>query len=171
MPRDPQVDLIFSHFTPRYVATGVDPNDLERLKARIERWDDWCRIWSDEAARHERFGEEAAQAGRRVTASESFLRAAIYYHYGKHLFADRPTNTAPRMTRCCAATRAAAPGMNPPAEHLHVPVRGRAAARLAAPSRCTPRRCRSPSSCPGSTPARRSCTPGATRSSRAGLQR
>ncbi len=28
MASDPQVDLIFSHFTPRYVATGVDPNDL-----------------------------------------------------------------------------------------------------------------------------------------------
>jgi hypothetical protein len=78
--RDPQVDLIFSHFTPRYVATGVDPNDLDRLKTRIEHWDDWCRIWSDEAAQHVRLGEDALQVRRRVTASESFVRAAIYYH-------------------------------------------------------------------------------------------
>jgi hypothetical protein len=28
MTRDPQVDLVFSHFSPRYDATGVDPNDL-----------------------------------------------------------------------------------------------------------------------------------------------
>ena len=28
MASDPQVDLIFSHFIPRYEATGVDPNDL-----------------------------------------------------------------------------------------------------------------------------------------------
>ena len=35
MASDPQVDLIFSHFTPRYVATGVDPNDLQLLKTRI----------------------------------------------------------------------------------------------------------------------------------------
>jgi 2,6-dihydroxypseudooxynicotine hydrolase len=83
---DPQVDLIFSHFTPRYVATGVDPNDLERLKARIERWDDWCRIWSDEAAQHVRLGEDALQAGH-VTAPKSFLRGN-HYHYGKHPFAD-----------------------------------------------------------------------------------
>ena len=29
MSRDPQVDLIFSHFIPRYEATGVDPNDMD----------------------------------------------------------------------------------------------------------------------------------------------
>jgi hypothetical protein len=124
MPRDPQVDLIFSHFTPRYVATGVDPNDLERLKSRIEHWDDWCRIWSDEAARHERFGEDASQAGRRVTASESFLRAAIYYHYGKHLFADRADEYRAAHDAMLRCYKAAAPDMSPSAEHLTFPFEG-----------------------------------------------
>jgi hypothetical protein len=124
MPRDPQVDLIFSHFTPRYIATGVDPNDLERLKARIERWDDWCRIWSDEAAQHERFGKEALQAGRRVTASESLLRAAIYYHYAKHLFADRPEEYRAAHEAMLRCYKAAALDMYPPAEHLTFPFEG-----------------------------------------------
>ncbi len=60
MARDPQVDLIFSHFTPRYVATGVDANDLDRLKSRIDRWSDWCRGWSEQAAMHEALAREAA---------------------------------------------------------------------------------------------------------------
>jgi len=60
MPRDSQVALVLSHMTPRYLATGVDPNDLQRLVARIERWDDWCRIWCAEAARHENLAQEAA---------------------------------------------------------------------------------------------------------------
>src|SRR6516162_11393630 len=90
MARDPQVDLVFSHMTPRYLATGVDPNDLQRLVARIERWDDWCRIWCAEAARHEDLAQEAAERNRNVTASESSLRASIYYHYAKHLFAHDP---------------------------------------------------------------------------------
>jgi alpha-beta hydrolase superfamily lysophospholipase len=122
--REPQVDLIFSHFTPRYVATGVDPNDLERLKSRIERWDDWCRIWSDEAAQHDRLAEEAFEDGHRITASESFLRAAIYYHYAKHLFADRDDEyrtAQDAMLRCYAA---AAADMDPPAEHLKFPFGG-----------------------------------------------
>ena len=135
MARDPQVDLIFSHFTPRYIATGVDPNDLERLKATIERWDDWCRVWSDEAAKHAQFGEEALQFGRRVTASESFLRAAIYYHYAKHLFADRPDQyraAHDAMLRCYTL---AAPDMGPPAEHLTFPFDG---AHLHGWLRCSP---------------------------------
>jgi dienelactone hydrolase len=121
MLRDPQVDLIFSHFTPRYLATGVDPNDLDRLKATIERWDDWCRAWSDEAGKHAQLGEEALRSGRCVTASESFLRAAIYYHYAKHLFADRADEyraAHDAMLRCYTL---AAPDMSPPAQHLTFP--------------------------------------------------
>ena len=90
MARDPQVELIFSHFIPRYEATGVDPNDLRRLIARVDRWDEWCRCWSEIGALHERLATQAASAGRNVTAAEANVRASIYYHYGKHLFADRP---------------------------------------------------------------------------------
>ena len=132
MPRDPQVDLIFSHFTPRYVATGVDPNDLERLKARIERWDDWCRLWSEEAAAHARLGLEALDGRNMVTASEAFLRAAIYYHYGKHLFADRgrgiPRGARPHASLLQGGGRRDGPAGRAFADCL----RRRASARLAA---------------------------------------
>ncbi len=124
MARDPQVDLIFSHFTPRYVATGVDPNDLERLKSRIGRWDDWCRIWSEEAAAHVRLAQEALSARRHVTAQEAFLRAAIYYHHGKHLFADRTDEYRVAHEAMMRCYKAAAPTMNPPAEHLRFPFEG-----------------------------------------------
>ena len=43
MTKDPQVDLIFSHFIPRYIATGVDANDIDRLVASIDTWSEWCR--------------------------------------------------------------------------------------------------------------------------------
>lgn len=124
MARDPQVDLIFSHFTPRYVATGVDPNDLERLKATIDHWDDWCRLWSDEGAKHEQLGQEALTARRPVTAQEAFLRAAIYYHYGKHLFSDRADEYRAAHDAMLRCYRAAAPMMTPAAEHLTFPFEG-----------------------------------------------
>ena len=44
MTRDPQVDLVFSQHLARYVATGVDPNDAQRLLALIERWEDLSLI-------------------------------------------------------------------------------------------------------------------------------
>lgn len=124
MARDPQVDLIFSHFTPRYIATGVDPNDLERLVARIDRWADWCRLWSEEAGRHERLASEAAQKNRHATAAECHLRAAIYYHYGKHLFAVAPEEyrrAHEDMLRCYTA---AAAGIDPPMQRVEFPFEG-----------------------------------------------
>ena len=69
MARETLVDLVLSHNTPRYLATGVDPNDFQRIVARLERWDDWCRVWSEEGARHERQGDEARERGRSVTAT------------------------------------------------------------------------------------------------------
>jgi dipeptidyl aminopeptidase/acylaminoacyl peptidase len=121
--RDPMVDLILSHFTPRYVATGVDPNDLQQLAARMERWEDWCPVWSAEAARHEQLATEARERGRAVTATEGFLRAAIYYHYAKHLSAGHPQyrHAQERMLACYQAATA---GSQPPMERVEVPFEG-----------------------------------------------
>jgi 2,6-dihydroxypseudooxynicotine hydrolase len=121
MARDPQVDLIFSHFIPRYEATGVDQNDLRALMPRIERWAHWCRMWSVEGARHEALGREALAHRLKLTAGEAFVRAAIYYHYGKHLFADRADEfraAHEAMLRCYSA---AAPLLDPPIERLEFP--------------------------------------------------
>jgi 2,6-dihydroxypseudooxynicotine hydrolase len=124
MTRDPVVDLVFAHNLPRYVAIGVDPNDAQRLIARIERWEDWCRLWSEEAARHEALAKEAADKGRAVTAAEAYVRAAIYYHCGKHLFAghaDEWRAAHHSVVRCYAA---GAPGLDPPLERLTFPCQG-----------------------------------------------
>ncbi len=121
MARDPLVDLILSHFTPRYVATGIDPNDLQQLAARIERWADWCPTWCAEAARHEQLAAAARQRGRTVTATEGFLRAALYYHYAKHLFAGDAAQYRHAHERMLACYQAAAPGTPPPMERVEVP--------------------------------------------------
>ena len=159
MTSDPQVDLIFSHFIPRYEATGVDPNDLRKLMRSITRWEDWCRIWSQEGARHEKLAEEAAAHGRALTAAEAYVRASIYYHYGKHLFAAHPDEfraAHDAMLRCYAAGVTKLPN---PAERVEFPFRGVAMSGwLRKPGGVV----RPPVAviCPASMPARKSFTPG-----------
>ena len=103
--RDPQIDQIFSHNLPRYVAIGVDPNDAQRLILRIERWEDWCRLWSEEAARHEALAKEAADQSRAVTAAEAYVRAAIYYYYVKNLFSGHADSGGLQTRAWSGATR------------------------------------------------------------------
>ena len=124
MARDAEVDLVFSHMTPRYLATGVDPNDLQRLVMRIERWDDWCRIWCEEGARHEALAADAAGRRRRVTASEANLRASIYFHYAKHLFAHDPSQYLAAHQRMLACYQAGAADADPPVERVAIPFDG-----------------------------------------------
>ena len=124
MWRDPRVDQIFSHNLPRYVAIGVDSNDVQRLIERIERWEDWCRLWSEEAARHEALAKEATDKGRAVSAAEAYVRAAIYYHCAKHLFAahaDEWRTAHESVVRCYAA---GAPHLDPPLQRLSFPYAG-----------------------------------------------
>ncbi len=120
MSNDAQVDLIFSHFIPRYIATGVDANDLQRLIASIDSWKNWCREWSKMGAVHEGLAREAVAAGRNVTAAQAYIRAALLYHYGKHLFGAEPVEyreTHDAMMRCYKAAAAFEPRM----EYLEIP--------------------------------------------------
>ena len=121
MSRDPQVDLILAHMTPRYLATGVDPSDLEKLAGRIQHWDDWCRMWCEEGERHEKLAIEAGKVGHKVTAAEANLRASIYYHYAKHLFAHDPDQYRAAHERMLACYHAAGPAIDPPVERVAIP--------------------------------------------------
>ena len=157
-------------YLPRYEATGVDPNDLRALMPRIDQWSDWCALWSADAARHEKLADEALAAGLRLTAAEAYVRAAIYYHYGKHLFADRPDEfrrAHDAMLRCYSA---AAPMFDPPIERVEFPYQGTFMAGGCA-SRMTPNVRPWPSCCRASMPVRRSCTPGPRLSSPAASRR
>jgi hypothetical protein len=70
MARDPRVDPA-AHNLARQVTTGIDPKDAQRLIDRVERWgwEDWCRFWSEESARHQKLAKEAADKGRAVSAA------------------------------------------------------------------------------------------------------
>lgn len=121
---DPQVELIFQHFTPRYVATGVDMSDLLRLRARIEDWSDWCRMWSETARMHEELALVALEKRRTVTAGQAFLRASICYHYAKHLFCADPEQYATAHASMLGCYTAASTLVSPNMERVSFPYDG-----------------------------------------------
>ena len=86
MAKDSRVTSAISHWAPRFISNGVRLADFEDVTSSIERWEDWCRAWSERAAVHEELGRDCLQEGYKLTAGEHRVRAGIYYHFAKFLF-------------------------------------------------------------------------------------
>jgi pimeloyl-ACP methyl ester carboxylesterase len=80
------VQSAIDHWAPRFVQAGVDANDFERTTAAVERWEDWLDAWSALGDEHADAARDAEAGGRRVTAGDAWLRAAVAYHFGKFVW-------------------------------------------------------------------------------------
>jgi pimeloyl-ACP methyl ester carboxylesterase len=83
---DARVQAAIDNWAPRMVSQGIDYNDFVRTTVRIERWDEWLDQWCDTAELHLRLAREAEEAGRRRTAGEAFVRAALCFHFAKYVW-------------------------------------------------------------------------------------
>jgi 2,6-dihydroxypseudooxynicotine hydrolase len=124
MQHAPKVDAIWRRWGPRFIGAGVDYNIFMQLKGEIEDWLDWCQRWSEKAADLEEFGDEAMEKGYSHTAAESWLNAAILYHFGGMYFInDMEQFHAAHMKKLETFMRAA-PLLDPPVERFEVPFEG-----------------------------------------------
>src|SRR5687768_2923347 len=53
MPPDDLLAETLRSRSHRFVAAGVDPNDLERIVDHVRTWDDWCPAWEAAGAAYE----------------------------------------------------------------------------------------------------------------------
>ncbi len=83
---DRRVQAAIDHWAPRFITMGVDYNDFFRTTGRIERWEDWLEAWSGVAREHLELAREAEEAGRRRSAGEAYLHAALCWHFGKFVW-------------------------------------------------------------------------------------
>src|SRR3989442_15461768 len=90
MARDELVQSAIDNWAPRFISNGIDANDFQRVTNSIERWDDWCKKWSECGAMHEQMAEQAEAEGHYVSAAYHYFHAAISYHFGKYLFVRKP---------------------------------------------------------------------------------
>ena len=121
---DKNVESMFERFTWRILANHVSPWELEQLKQRIERWDDWCAQFSKLAQEHERIADEALAAGRKLTAGNAYVRAASIYHWASFYFVHDQDQFRAALQSAAACYRKAAPLVDPPMELLEIPFEG-----------------------------------------------
>lgn len=118
---DRQVQEAFHHWMPRFIANGIDYNDLQRMMPKFESWDDWCRVWSEQGAVHEALADEAIAAGHNQSAADAYVQATMYYHFANAIYYrdyDQKEAAHRKKVDCYAK---AAPLLDPPSVRIEVP--------------------------------------------------
>ena len=119
---DDTLTRVIRTWEPRFIANGVDANDYHWTVDRLEAWEQWYGAWMALGRKHEELGQEAAQAGRRVTAGEASYRAAIAYHFAVFSWVhNRDEYDAGHRKRIECYARAL-PYLDPPGERVEVPL-------------------------------------------------
>lgn len=108
------LDTAIANWEPRFTANGVDSSDYARITRSLERWDDWCRAWSNGAEEHLVIAREALSEGRTLSAGEAFARAALYFHFAKFLFVQDPDQARSAHQKAVDALNLAIPLFDPP---------------------------------------------------------
>jgi len=124
MARDERVQSAIDNWAPRFIANGIDANDFQRVINSIERWDDWCRKWSECGAMHEHMAEKAEAARQYESAGYHYFHAAISYHFGKYLFVRKPQELRAAHEHVVSDYQRALPYFEYPGEHVAIPYEG-----------------------------------------------
>jgi dienelactone hydrolase len=133
--KDERVASAAKHWALRFVSNGVELGAFQSTIQRIERWEQWCSEWGVTARGYEELAEAAEARGDTLTAGESWVRAAICWHFGKFVFIDDLTQQRAAHNRTVADFRKGMASLEPPAERVEIPYgRRRLAGILRRPS-------------------------------------
>ncbi|MGC8480337.1 MAG: alpha/beta hydrolase family protein [Acidimicrobiales bacterium] len=120
---DHLVQSAIDHWGPRFIQNGIDASDFTQITRTIDKWDDWCRTWSEAGTRHEELGHTALESGHANTAGTHFAQASSYFHFAKFVFvADLEQMKAAHMAAVANMNRALEL-LSPHGERLEVPYR------------------------------------------------
>jgi 2,6-dihydroxypseudooxynicotine hydrolase len=121
MAADARVQTAVTNWAPRFLANGIDPNDFQRVTARIGDWASWLREWTDCGAMHQRMGEEAERNGQHESMATHLYHAAMAYHFGKFLAVDTPTQLRAAHELAVSCYARALPWFDVPGERVAIP--------------------------------------------------
>ena len=91
----------------------------------INKWEDWCRTWSQRASLHEELGLRSLDDGYTLTAADHLKRASVYYHFAKFAFVQDAGQMREAHMKAIRCKQLAAPFMEPPAIRVEIPFANR----------------------------------------------
>jgi dipeptidyl aminopeptidase/acylaminoacyl peptidase len=121
---DAAVEAAIAHWAPRFTTQGVDPNDFARVTAALDSWPDWLDRWCANGDAHAELARAAQASGRRVSAGEAWLQAALSYHFAKFVWVVDMDRHRAATRLSVGALRQALALLDPTAERLEFPFEG-----------------------------------------------
>jgi dienelactone hydrolase len=119
---DERVQSAIQHWAGRFIANGIEYTDFVRTTASISRWEDWLDAWTATAEVHMGLADEARELGRRQTAGEAYMRAAVSYHFSKFVWVLDPELNRRNTRAAVSAMYAAHEFLDPTAERIEAPL-------------------------------------------------
>jgi 2,6-dihydroxypseudooxynicotine hydrolase len=121
---DRNTQVALERFTWRMLSQYVSPWEFERIKEKIQSWDQWCEEWSKAARKHADIADTALAGEHKLTAGTAYVRAALYYQWATFLFVHDQKQWLAAKQAGDACFRKAAPLVDPPMELMEVPFEG-----------------------------------------------
>jgi len=118
---DARIEAAIAHWAPRFTSQGVDYNDFVRITSTLLDWADWLPAWAANGDQYAEAAQRAEDRGRRVSAGEAWVRAALSYHFGSFVWLVDPDLHEATADRAGAALRRAHPLLDPTAERVEAP--------------------------------------------------
>lgn len=109
-----------AHWYVRLLANGVAYFDASEVIPKVGSWREWCSLWIECAALREREAEALEREGRRLSAAEGFVRAALAYHFAQFVYHEDPALKRQAQERKVACYARALPGLRPPGERVAI---------------------------------------------------
>jgi 2,6-dihydroxypseudooxynicotine hydrolase len=121
---DARVQAAIAHWAPRFTAQGVDPNDFASTTKDLDRWEQWLDAWCTTGDVHAALAREAETRGRRLSAGEAWVRAALCYHFAKFVWMLDPVRHRAAADKAVKSIYAAHRLLDPTAERVEIPFGG-----------------------------------------------
>lgn len=123
---DERIQAAIAHWAPRFTAQGVDYNDFLRTTRPLERWEQWLDAWVATGEMHAGLARDTEARGRRRSAGEAYVRAALCFHFAKFVWMVDMRRHRAAAEKAVVSLSAAHRLLDPTAERIEVPFDGTA---------------------------------------------